>query len=316
MIKFRFPNNYIAITTYFSNKHTAIDIPYGVTCKNGKKNNVYCYAPCDMKIITNRWANDYGWFIEGQATDERGTWIIGCGHFKSQSTLKVGTNVKMGDIIGETGNTGTSNGEHNHYRLTLNGVRVDPLLYTYCYDDTQQVGTKETSNILHYMPIKITPSVVRDTTKNQVEVIKILRCRDIPSTSGNIIDEAQIGSIYNYYETRTADGYTWYRVADNQWLANNGTFLKIYIPIIEQPVVETPKAEEPVIEEEKDEDILNTNIPPIVDLEPIVDTLEESETNTQEVIKDPIKEVKNTLLDSIVLIFNKILELVKEVIKK
>lgn len=269
MIKFRYPNNYIAITTYFSSKHTAIDIPYSVTCKGGKMNNVYCYAPCDMKIITNRWANDYGWFIEGQAIDERGTWIIGCGHFKSQSSLKVGANVKMADVVGLVGNTGTSGGPHVHYRLTLNGVRVNPLEYTYCYDDSQEVGIKEYSNILHYLPIKITPTVTRDTTKNQVEVAKIVRCRDIPSTSGNIIDEAQIGSIYNYYETRTADGYTWYRIADNQWLANNGTFLKVYVPIVEQPIVEPPAIEIPKVEEP----VVEVPEVPVID-NPVTDVLE------------------------------------------
>ena len=90
-------------------------------------------------------------------------------------------------------------------------------------------------------------------------------------------------------------------------------------PIVETPIVEPPKVEAPIVEKPIETPIIETpiiDIPPIIVLTPILDTLEETQTNTQEDIKEPIKEVKNTLLDNVVYIFRKILEIIKEVMKK
>ena len=37
-----------------------------------------------------------------------------------------------------------------------------------------------------------------------------------------------IKGFYNYYETANNEGYTWYRIADNQWVAYNEEWDKIY----------------------------------------------------------------------------------------
>jgi murein DD-endopeptidase MepM/ murein hydrolase activator NlpD len=37
--------------------------------------------------------------------------------------------VSKGQELGPMGSTGTSTGSHVHFRLELNGVPVDPLLY-------------------------------------------------------------------------------------------------------------------------------------------------------------------------------------------
>ena len=90
-------------------------------------------------------------------------------------------------------------------------------------------------------------------------------------------------------------------------------------PIVETPIVEPPKVEAPIVEKPIETPIIETpiiDIPSIIVLTPIIDTLEETQTNTQEDIKEPIKEVKNTLLDNVVYILRKILEIIKEVIKK
>ena len=75
---------------------------------------------------------------------------------------------------------------------------------------------------------QVTPNVERDEYKNQLEVtVPNLRVRTAPSTGAEILGYASVG-FYNYYETRDSDGYTWYRIADNQWVASSGEWTKIY----------------------------------------------------------------------------------------
>lgn len=74
----------------------------------------------------------------------------------------------------------------------------------------------------------ITPNVERDEYKNQLEVtVPNLRVRTSPSTSAEILGYASVG-FYNYYETKDSDGYTWYRIAEGQWIASSGEWTKIY----------------------------------------------------------------------------------------
>ena len=91
---------------------------------------------------------------------------------------------------------------------------------------------------------EITPNVERDEYKNQIEVkVKDLRVRTTPSINGEILGKATQG-FYNYYEITSADDYTWFKIADNQWIAYNEEWETVY-----------PKKEEYVsfkILEEKD----------------------------------------------------------------
>ncbi|MBA4321508.1 MAG: hypothetical protein C0408_01690 [Odoribacter sp.] len=48
------------------------------------------------------------------------------GHL-SKINVSVGLNVKRGDMIGLTGNSGTSSGPHLHYQINLNGNHTNPL---------------------------------------------------------------------------------------------------------------------------------------------------------------------------------------------
>lgn len=46
-------------------------------------------------------------------------------------TVRIGQQLKTGDIIGMVGKTGRATGPHLHWSVSLNGVRVDPKLFIY-----------------------------------------------------------------------------------------------------------------------------------------------------------------------------------------
>lgn len=76
---------------------------------------------------------------------------------------------------------------------------------------------------------EITPNVERDIYKNQIEVkVDNLRVRNGASLSAGILGYATPG-FYNYNKTEAdVDGYGWYRIADNQWVAYNEEWFNVY----------------------------------------------------------------------------------------
>ena len=92
----------------------------------------------------------------------------------------------------------------------------------------------------------VTENVERDEYQDQIEInVEKLRVRTIPTLDSEILGYANIG-FYNYYEVAEHDGYTWYRIADNQWVAYNEEWITVY------PKKEKKKYIELEILEEKD----------------------------------------------------------------
>ena len=81
----------------------------------------------------------------------------------------------------------------------------------------------------------ITPNVDKDIYKNQIEVlISDLRVRSDAGTDKSILGFASKG-YYNYYDTKDANGYKWYKIADGQWIASKDGWTNIY-PAQPKPV--------------------------------------------------------------------------------
>lgn len=149
MIYFKFPWDRIGITQYYSSKHQAIDNAGTVSGKANK----YAYLPCEAKILKNTYYSDYGYAVEYEAKDERGTFVMADGHLKKKSNLVVGKTYPMGTIIGEIGTTGNSTGPHDHFRMALNGKRVNPLDYLYVYDG-QFVHSDDTKKVKYFKDVE------------------------------------------------------------------------------------------------------------------------------------------------------------------
>lgn len=151
MIKPKFSTKYIAFTQYFTSKHQAVDIANAVTVGSEKFDNKDVFMAHEGKIITNSYASDYGYFVEYEYYDGADRYVFADGHFDKPSELKVGETYPQGTFINRMGSSGTSAGVHNHHRITLNGVRVNPIDYEFVYPD-QVVGTKETATLKYYTP--------------------------------------------------------------------------------------------------------------------------------------------------------------------
>jgi murein DD-endopeptidase MepM/ murein hydrolase activator NlpD len=74
------------------------------------------------KVVNAGWAGGYGRMVE---VDHGNGLSTRYGHL-SEIDVKVGQQVKIGDVIGEVGSTGRSTGPHLHYETRIDGEAVDP----------------------------------------------------------------------------------------------------------------------------------------------------------------------------------------------
>lgn len=74
----------------------------------------------------------------------------------------------------------------------------------------------------------VTPNVPRDENRDQIEVkIDILRVRKGAGLDKEILGFASKG-FYDFYEVKDADGYDWFRISDDQWIAYNQDWETVY----------------------------------------------------------------------------------------
>ena len=152
--------------------------------------------------------------------------------------VKTGQKVAKGQEIGYMGDSGNAYGGHLHFEVFVNGNRTDPSPYL----DAD-------------FPSPVTQDVKRDETKDQLQVNKMdLRVRKAPATNQPILGLAKEWGIYNYYEVKEQGGYTWYRIADNQWVAHTEDWCTI-MPKKEpkDPEIEALELQISTLEKEKQE---------------------------------------------------------------
>ncbi|MEE1280179.1 MAG: peptidoglycan DD-metalloendopeptidase family protein [Oscillospiraceae bacterium] len=123
--------NYSTITSKFgwrtlygkANWHTGIDISgYNILGKN----IVAANAGTVIKAVTTYVPKKgYGKYV---MIDHGGGYTTMYAHCTSLS-VKVGQQVKRGEVIAQVGSTGNSTGPHLHFGIYINGKEVDPLPY-------------------------------------------------------------------------------------------------------------------------------------------------------------------------------------------
>lgn len=204
-------SGFCEITQEYGNNHIGIDI----VGKNYTIDTVVAHSDGIVTIIQTGEVNNqgstgnasYGNFIKIEHNNGYQTLYA---HLDTVN-VKVGNRVKKGDILGIMGNTGNSYGAHLHFEVWKDNVRINP--YEYLNKDL----------------FESIETILRDENKNQLKVnVDDLRIREDASINSKILGVALLNGIYNYYETKENDGYTWYRIGDNKWLAANNDWITIY----------------------------------------------------------------------------------------
>lgn len=121
--------------------HSGIDL----VSFNGK-NTITDYIICVHDGIVSR--NEYsdnggGYWVEVRHNNHICSRYL---HMKKGSIkVKLGQNIKKGDVIGYMGNTGNSKGAHLHFGINENGKVIDP--YPYLMDDSLFIDTEYTKGL-------------------------------------------------------------------------------------------------------------------------------------------------------------------------
>ena len=79
-------------------------------------------ATANGKVVSSGWAGGYGRMVE---IDHGNGLSTRYGHL-SEISVKVGDQIRIGQVIGAVGSTGRSTGPHLHYETRIDGEAVDP----------------------------------------------------------------------------------------------------------------------------------------------------------------------------------------------
>ena len=135
------------------------------------------------------------------------------------------------------GTTGYSTGYHLHFEYWVcplgykyhyadrSKYAKNPLDYCYLFQN-QEVSKDDVSSIIKVVGTE--KIVKRDESKNQIEVVgESLRCRKYHNLKASVYGYIDYG-IYNTLETYDEDGYIWYKIDNDMWVADVKDTLKVY----------------------------------------------------------------------------------------
>lgn len=180
------------------------------------------YSPVSGKIRLAKSDSYGGKYIQVLASDGKGHW---CLHL-SEYRVKVGDVVKQGQLIGLSGNSGQSTGPHTHFGLQSNAAVWD-------------------SSLDPLPSLEVLP-VARFNVGDKIVFTDIQNIRKGSGTSYDITGQSVIGSTYEIEDgPRIANGYAWYDLKNNNWVADVGKF-QAYIPPIQPPTDEASDLREEV----------------------------------------------------------------------
>lgn len=234
----KYPLTFVAFSRGFTKSHRGVDIAWRWD-KGGP--NMPVFAPADGTVYLAvdgqdncyPWGKpDYGNYVMIQHAP--GVWTLSGHLLKGSVCVKKGQKVKRGQQVALMGNSGYSDGPHDHFEVYLNDTydsnRVDPVDYVFAWPDQDVWPADEKDyHIKRYDPMKeVGNPVARNIYIDQMEVLATtLRARKEPDLKADVLGYVKPG-IYNVYGETEADGYKWYQPEDF-WCANDkeGTWIKL-----------------------------------------------------------------------------------------
>ena len=187
---------------------------------NGK--SIPIYALDDGEVLYEGYDNSTGaiiCYIRFPKLDDH----VGLYYHLANTVINKGDKVTKDTKIGMMGSTGYSTGNHLHFDW-FKYSDYNKGFYDRNYEDFNEYIFPENR-------IKVTAPVERNENTPQIRVIvDNLRVRTSSSINSSVIGFVQNKGIYNDLEACKENDYTWHRIADNQWIADNGEWLEI-LPI-------------------------------------------------------------------------------------
>lgn len=288
----KLPLKFIGITENFGMRKDPITgvstYHYGTDFGWNKYQGEPVYAANTGKIVYEGYDANLGNYVVLKYTSGNNTIINRYLHLKNRALVRVNQTVKRGQILGYMGATGYVTGVHLHFEYWIcpksyiykysdrSKYARNPLNYCYLFDD-QKVSN---SSSLLVKRVVGTP-VSRNTKRSQIKVIgKNLNCRDLPSLNGKILGYIDFG-YYNVLDSRSSDGYTWYKIAANKWIANVKGAITTYI--ISQNNIKTQEEANQI----NNENILTTEKEEIKDAITEIETIETSKNEELKSFESP-----------------------------
>lgn len=208
-------SNRISPITGESEFHEGVDYS-----ANGK--SIPIYALDDGEVLYEGYDNSTGaiiCYIRFPKLDDH----VGLYYHLANTVINKGDKVTKDTKIGMMGSTGYSTGNHLHFDW-FKYSDYNKGFYDRNYEDFNEYIFPENR-------IKITNPVERNETIPQIKVlVDNLRVRTGHSINNSVLGFAQNKAIYNDLEVYKDNNYTWHRIDDNQWIADNGEWLEI-LPI-------------------------------------------------------------------------------------
>lgn len=184
---------------------------------NGK--SIPIYALDDGEVLYEGYDNSTGaiiCYIRFPKLDDH----VGLYYHLANTVINKGDKVTKDTKIGMMGSTGYSTGNHLHFDW-FKYCDYNKGFYDRNYEDFNEYIFPENR-------IKVTAPVERNETIPQIKVlVDNLRVRTGHSINNSVLGFAQNKAIYNDLEVYKDNNYTWHRIGEDQWIADDGSWLEM-----------------------------------------------------------------------------------------
>ena len=216
MIYYRYPVEKIGITSDYGYRNGILHAGLDLGWFDYQGENIYSIG--SGEVVEKGFTSSQGNYVVIKHNDRDTSRYM---HLKSSSVVNIGDIVSMGTLLGYMGTTGNSNGVHLHIEIKRDNEYIDPKSILYVYND-QIVGenTKASYTLLYYDPPLVSPVVIDEELDQIIINASDLIIRKGPGTSFNKYTEfAKQNAIYNYYEVLENEGYLWYKIGEEAYVA-------------------------------------------------------------------------------------------------